>query len=86
MARGFYSSPLEKAASLGESLIINHPFLDGNKRTAFLALWALLKEYGIELEVANDDLYHFIISMSTGESKYEDIVAWLNSKINRTPQ
>jgi death-on-curing protein len=75
-----YSSPVEKAAALGESLIINHPFVDGNKRTAFLAMWALLQEHGIELEVNNDELYHFIISMSTGQNKYDDIVAWLNSK------
>lgn len=31
-----YQSPFEKAAALGESLIINHPFVDGNKRTAFI--------------------------------------------------
>ncbi|RYD53631.1 MAG: hypothetical protein EOP52_00590 [Sphingobacteriales bacterium] len=32
----FYQSPVEKAAALLESILLNHPFLDGNKRTGFL--------------------------------------------------
>jgi len=75
-----YPEPFEKAAALGESLIINHPFVDGNKRTALLAMLALLKEYGIDLSVTDNDLYSFIIKMSTGEKKFEDIVAWLKAK------
>ncbi len=75
-----YPGPFEKAAALGESLIINHPFVDGNKRTAFLAMLALLKEYGIEVSVEENEGYGFIITMSTGEKKFEEIVAWLKSK------
>ncbi len=75
-----YPGPFEKAAALGESLIINHPFVDGNKRTAFLAMLALLKEYGIELSVQENEMYNYVITMSTGEKKFEDIVLWLKSK------
>jgi len=75
-----YPGPIEKAAALGESLIINHPFIDGNKRTAFLAMLALLKEYGREISVDETEVYSFIISMSTGEKRFEEIVAWLNFK------
>ena len=80
--RELYHTPIEKAAALCESLIINHPFVDGNKRTGLLAMLALLLEHCIELEVGNEDLYHFIILISTGQNKYNDIVAWLNFKIN----
>ena len=72
-----YSTPFEKAAALGESLIINHPFMDGNKRTAFLSMLALLMEYNIELSVGENEMYDFIITMSTGQNKFENIVAWL---------
>lgn len=72
-----YASPYEKAAALGESLIINHPFLDGNKRTAFLTMLALLHEYGIEFSGSAEDTYGFIIAMSCGEKGFEAIVEWL---------
>jgi death on curing protein len=75
-----YQSPFEKAAALGESLVINHPFMDGNKRTAFLAMIALLKEYGIEFYVQENEVYDFIIAMSTGEKKFDAIVNWLKNK------
>ncbi len=75
--KDLYPGPFEKAAALGESLIINHPFVDGNKRTAFLGMLALLSEYGIELSTGENEMYDFIIAMSTGQIKYEEIVEWL---------
>jgi death-on-curing protein len=78
-----YPSPTEKAAALGESLIINHPFIDGNKRTGALAMATLLKEYSINITADNNQFYNFIIDISTGEKKFETIVAWL--KENTTP-
>jgi len=42
-----YPSVFEKAAALGESLIINHPFIDGNKRTGAVAMAALLEDEGL---------------------------------------
>lgn len=76
-AKELYTSPFEKAAALGESLIINHPFVDGNKRTALLAMVALLREYGEELQVDESDLYSFIIDMSTGKKRFNEILEWL---------
>jgi death on curing protein len=61
--RDLYPSPISKAAAVGESLIINHPFLDGNKRTGLLLVMiALLKEYNIQVNASNDSLYQFTIS------------------------
>jgi len=79
--KDLYPDPVAKAAALGESLIINHPFVDGNKRTACLAMLALLKEYGIELTVDGNSLYHFVIGMSKGDKKFDDIVEWLKKHI-----
>jgi death on curing protein len=72
-----YLTIIEKSAAIGESLIINHPFIDGNKRTGFLAMAALLIEEGILLTASQEDAYNFTISISTGELKFEQIVDWL---------
>ncbi len=77
--KDLYPSPFDKAAAMGESLIENHPFVDGNKRTGMLAIVALLKEYGIEVNADSDGLYQFTISISTGEIKFEKIVEWLKN-------
>jgi death on curing protein len=74
-----YSNVLEKAAALGESLIINHPFVDGNKRTGMAAMYALLLDYGIRLTANSDDFYNTVISISTGELNFEQIVTWLKA-------
>lgn len=75
-----YATPIEKAAALVESLIVNHPFVDGNKRVGMLAMVALLNECGINIMVSSEELYQFIIAISTGSLTYEDILAWL--KVN----
>ena len=72
-----YPSAYEKAAAIAESIIINHPFVDGNKRTGYLAMLAILEEGKIEITVSNDKIYSFVISISTGEIKFEQIVEWL---------
>jgi death on curing protein len=72
-----YPSAYEKAAAIAESIIINHPFVDGNKRTGYLVMLAILEEGKIEIAVSNDKIYSFIISISTGETKFEQMVEWL---------
>ncbi len=72
-----YPSSFAKAAAVGESLIINHPFIDGNKRTGIVVMIALLREYNLQVNANNDSLYQFTIAISTGEIKFDAIVAWL---------
>ena len=72
-----YLTTYEKAGAIMESIIINHPFVDGNKRTGFLAMFALLQRGSIKLISSDKDIYSFIISISTGEIKFDDIVNWL---------
>jgi death-on-curing protein len=75
-----YPTAIEKAAAIGESLIINHPFIDGNKRTGMLAVATLLLEYNIIINASESELYQFVIEISTGEIKFEKIVEWLKVK------
>ena len=70
---GFFT----KAAAIAESIIINHPFIDGNKRTGYVLMEAILRLGNLKITAVNDDLYNFVISISTGEKKFEEIVEWL---------
>ena len=75
-----YPDIFEKAGAIGESLIINHPFIDGNKRTGMLAMATLLLEHNIEINASEEDFYDTVIRISTGEIRFEQIVDWLKAK------
>ena len=74
-----YPTVFEKAAALTESIIINHPFIDGNKRTGLLAMLVILEIGNFKITASNDDTYNFTIEISTGEIKFEEIVLWLKN-------
>ena len=62
---------------MAESIIINHPFIDGNKRTGFLVMLVILEENQFVINESNEVIYNFVIKISTGEIKFEQIVEWL---------
>ena len=72
-----YVSLFAKAAALGESLIRNPPFVDGNKRTAWAAMRTLLEENGQPLRVSQDEIVAFVLRIAEGRASTEDIAAWL---------
>jgi death on curing protein len=72
-----YSGCLEKAAALVESLLINHPFVDGNKRTGYTVLRLFLMQNGLDLIASQPSRYDFIIAVASGKLKYEAILGWL---------
>jgi death on curing protein len=74
-----YPTIFEKAAALGESLIVNHPFIDGNKRTGFFAMISLIEDDGYFLKSTQNEAYDFTIKISTGEIRFEEMVEWLKS-------
>jgi death on curing protein len=78
-----YPDPYSKAAAIGESIIVNHPFVDGNKRTGFLAMLAILESEGLEITVSNEQIYSFVINISTGSFRFDEILQWL--KANTRP-
>ncbi len=74
-----YPTVFEKSAAIAESLIINHPFVDGNKRTGFLTMLAVLEMEGFRLTASKNDAYQTTIAISTGELPFEQIVEWLKA-------
>jgi death on curing protein len=78
-----YPTAIEKAAAIAESIIINHPFVDGNKRTGYLAMLAILEQGKLEIRATNDEVYLFVITISTGELKFEQIIEWLKANTTK---
>jgi len=72
-----YPSLLDKAAALGFSIIMNHPFVDGNKRTGHAALETFLILNGIELSAAVDEQESLVLAIASGELGREAFVEWL---------
>ena len=73
----FYPSPFEKAAALIESIVKNHPFIDGNKRTGFLACYSLLYRSKFQINADQEQAYQFVIDIASSKISFEDIVYWL---------
>lgn len=71
--KDLYPTAIGKSAAIFQSIIINHPFLDGNKRMAYAFMRVLLFEEGLDIEVIDDEKYRFIISAAKGELEFEDI-------------
>ena len=72
-----YPSIEEKGARLGYSLICNHPFYDGNKRTGLLASITFLAKNGISLEFSDDDLIVVGLNLANGTMSYKQYLDWI---------
>jgi death-on-curing protein len=83
---GYYADIAEMAAAQFESLLINHPFLDGNKRVAFFATDVFLRLNGWRITVEPDPAYAFLIGLlERGECNFESLLEWLRVSIQRLP-
>jgi death on curing protein len=69
-----YPSCFEKSAAIGESIIMNHPFIDGNKRTGYVLMETVLRIEGFRINAPDELLYQFIIDITTGKKRFEEIV------------
>jgi death-on-curing protein len=72
-----YTSAFEKAAAIGESIILNHPFVDGNKRMGYILMEAILRFEGYKINAIDSELYVFIISIAEGKKTFKEITEWL---------
>lgn len=72
-----YKSTFDKAASLFHSLINNHPFLDGNKRTALFSAILLLEYNGWEVMFKRKEVIKFTLKAHNDKWSVEQISDWL---------
>jgi death-on-curing protein len=79
---GYYADLVEMAAALFESLLMNHPFVDGNKRVAFFTTDVFLRMNGHKLAVNDSEAYAFLMErFDTGTCDYEHLVPWIRGSI-----
>jgi death-on-curing protein len=76
-----YPSLIEKAVALGFSIIMNHPFVDGNKRTGHAAMETFLVLNGMEINASVDEQEHVVLAIAAGELGRETFVEWLQRNI-----
>jgi death-on-curing protein len=74
-----HQSILHMAAAYGFHLCQNHPFIDGNKRTAGMAMFTFLRINGLEPVASELDYYQTVMAVANGEMDKEQLAAWLQS-------
>ncbi len=76
-----HASLAAKAAALGFSLTLNHPFVDGNKRVAHAAMEVFLILNGHEIVAAMDDQEQLMLSLAAGQVTRDALTTWLERHI-----
>lgn len=81
--KDLYPKVLEKAAALFHSMILNHPFLDGNKRTALAVLYEFLKHNGYQLKATEKELIEFPLRIERKDMDIKEIAKWLKKHVKK---
>ena len=75
--QSIFPSIQQKAVRLGFGLIMNHPFIDGNKRIGAHVMLTMLAINGIELEYTQKELYEIILKEAASEAAFEELLNWV---------
>ena len=73
--------PIALAALYAAGIMRNHPFIDGNKRTSFLAAYAFLYVNGIEIVASEAEVIVQCLSLAAGEIDDTEFAAWLRENV-----
>ena len=76
-----YFTLAEKAASLGYSLVRNHPFVDGNKRVSHAAMETFVLLNGYEIAASVDDQEQLMLGLASGSVSREKLLRWLEQHL-----
>lgn len=68
---------MKMAAAYGYHICNNHPFIDGNKRIALVAMDVFLQRNGYEISANEKETYKIIMQLATGELSKDELVQWL---------
>lgn len=74
------------AANYANGIANNHPFLDGNKHTAFVVYRVFLLLNGIQISATREDRYFMMLGLAAGEHSEESFAEWLRSVTQPTAQ
>ncbi|MBV7440235.1 type II toxin-antitoxin system death-on-curing family toxin [Weeksellaceae bacterium TAE3-ERU29] len=71
----------DKSAAIFESIVKNHPFIDGNKRTGYVLMRYLLLKNQKDIKASEADKYSFVIKTAEGRLDFEEIQLWIKDRI-----
>ena len=81
---GYYEDIFQQAAALMESLVMNHPFIDGNKRIAFAATDVFLRINGYVIQQSSEDIYAFLIELlENNQLEMAILEKWLRKVVKK---
>lgn len=80
-----YPTLADKAAALGFSLILNHPFVDGNKRVGHAALETFLVLNGYELRAEVEEQERVFLAVAAGAFDRLTFTAWIQEHVRERP-
>jgi death-on-curing family protein len=81
--KDLYPTPVDKAAAIFESIISNHPFVDRNKRTAYVLMRLILKENKLDIKAGQDEKYEFVINAAKGVLSFDNIKDWIKKNLKK---
>ncbi|HRW99814.1 MAG TPA: type II toxin-antitoxin system death-on-curing family toxin [Cyclobacteriaceae bacterium] len=76
-----YPNPIDKSAAIFESIISNHPFIDGNKRTAYVLMRLVLKDHNMDINVGQNEKFDFVMRAAKGELNFDEIRNWIRKSL-----
>ena len=79
-----YPTLIDKASALCFSIVMNHPFIDGNKRTGHAAMETFLVLNGLEVSASVDEQEKIILSLASGELKRGAFTEWLGQNVKES--
>ena len=82
---GYYDGQIEIAAAMMESLAVNHPFVDGNKRVAFFVTDTFLRMNGSFIDCDGQAAHeHFMHLFETNSFRFAELRSWLEGHVKAT--
>ena len=76
-----YPTIVDKASALGFSIVMNHPFIDGNKRTGHATMETFLILNGLEINAYVDEQERVILALASGELERDAFTKWLQGSV-----
>ena len=79
--KDLYPTSEEKACALLESIVKNHPFVDGNKRTGYLAYRLLLLNNDLDIDAAQAEKYELVIGIASSKMDLDEVIEWTRTRL-----
>ena len=79
--KDLYPTAVDKAAAILQSILINHPFIDGNKRVGYVFMRLMLMNEGFDIQASEDEKYQFVIETAEGKLDIDKITSWIKKHI-----